>query len=265
MAQRAQERLDSEVEPRLIKTIHKLHGGAWATLKELSLEPVPVGMSTSEDRITVRMRVATGEQLAGYTPRPRAPSDGQLSLQLHQSALNNAAERLELNGRTFTLPELFDWIGKRLNRKANTLHEELPENVSITFAQKDAVRIRCAAGRVEVLLSVAALTQGRNRWHDFTARTYYAPAANGLQPQLVRDATIYLDGDSLRGKTHFVLRTIFSKTLSRTRPWNLLSEKMTSDPRMAHLEITQFDVEEGWIGLAYSNKRVPANVARRPK
>lgn len=265
VAFRAMQQLDSQVEPRLVAAVTKMRDGAWATLKELSLQPEPVGMSTTADRLAMRLRVATADQLAGYTPRPRAPSDSQFSVQLHQSALNNAAEQLELNGRTFTLPELFDWLGKRLHSKSDALHEELPEDVSITFAENDAVRVRCADGRVEVMLSVKQLTQGRSRWHDFTVRAQYTPTKDGERPQLVRDGTIYLEGDSLKGKTHIMLRTIFSKTLSRSRPWNLLNEKLINDPRMAHLELRQFDIEEGWIGLAYCNKPAQAEVARRAK
>ena len=34
----------------------------------------------------MRLRLAGGEQLGAYTPRPRAPSDSLMSLQVHESA-----------------------------------------------------------------------------------------------------------------------------------------------------------------------------------
>ncbi len=75
------------------------------------------GASTSEDRAVMRFRLAGQEQLAAYTPRPRAPSDSLVSLQVHQSALNNALERLELDGRTFQLPELFEHLAEKMGRR----------------------------------------------------------------------------------------------------------------------------------------------------
>ncbi len=41
-----------------------------------------------------------------------------MSLQVHESALNNALQRLELDGRSFTLPELFAHLRQKLNRDA---------------------------------------------------------------------------------------------------------------------------------------------------
>ena len=81
----------------------------------------------------------------------------------------------------------------------------------------------------------------------------------------MRDTTIYLDGKSLKGRPQVLLRTIFSKVLSPNRELSLLSEKVTSDPRLKDLQVTQFVVEDGWIGLAYSPHRPSGTMARKPK
>ena len=81
----------------------------------------------------------------------------------------------------------------------------------------------------------------------------------------MRDGTIFLEGRSLKGKPQVMLRTIFSKVLSVNRPITVLGEKIVGDPRMHDLAITQFAVEDGWIALAYSPPRAPANVVRRAK
>ncbi len=62
-----------------------------------------------------------------------------------------------------------------------------------------------------------------------------------------------------------MLRTIFSKVLSVNRPITMVGEKITGDPRIQDLKITQFTVDDGWIAVAYSPSRAPANVVRRPK
>jgi hypothetical protein len=202
-----------------------------------------------------------------------------MSLQVQQSAINNLLEQLKLDGRKFDLPELFALIAHKLDRPDLAKLDDLPENVHVTFADKDAVRVRCEADRMEVILSFAELTelnQGKlHRWRDFTVRTRYRPEAHGLDARFVRgsrgdedtskDGTIFLEGKSLKGKPLLGLRAIFSKVLARNRPINLLSEKITHDARIQDLQITQFTVEDGWIALAYGQHRGGGNVARKGK
>ncbi|HEY1784765.1 MAG TPA: hypothetical protein VGG30_04420, partial [Pirellulales bacterium] len=70
---------------------------------------------------------------------------------------------------------------------------------------------------------------------------------------------------SLKGKAQVTLRSIFSKVLSAQRGWGLLSPEFATDPRVADVTISQFTVDEGWIGLAYAPRPTPGPVARKPK
>ena len=184
-----------------------------------------------------------------------------ISLQIHESALNNLLARLDLDDREFTLPELYHWIGERLSRPDVPLPDDLPEDVTLRFAAADAVQVRCENEQVEVRLAIAQLKQGRKAWRNFAVRTFYRPDHTQLQAQFVRDSAIFLDGDSLKGKPQVVLRAIFSKVLSQKRPWSIIDEKLASDPRLQDLQITQFVTEQGWIALAYGPQGTPA-VAR---
>ena len=264
VAKRAREQLDAEVRPLLVKAVARVEKQELATLKRLGLDLEPLGLSTTEERIVARARLAGPEQLGAHTPRPRAPADSWFSMQLHQSALNNALEQLDLDGRSFALAELFKWIAEKLDRPTLAVLDDLPDNVHLTFAKRDAVRLQCEDGRVEVTFAFAELTQGRRSWRDFTVRTRYLPEAQELSPCFVRDRMLSFAGRSVQGKAQVLLRTIFSKVLSPNRDLRLLSEKITSDPRIQDLQISQFVVEDGWIGLAYSPRRAAANVARRP-
>ena len=98
-------------------------------------------------------------------------SDSVLSFQVHQSALNNLLEKLDLDGRKFTLPELFTWVSDKLSRSASDAARRPARECHVTFAPQDAVRIRCEDGRVEVVLSIAELSQGGKKRRNFTVRT----------------------------------------------------------------------------------------------
>jgi hypothetical protein len=175
-------------------------------------------------------------------------------------------ERLELDGRTFTLPELFEHLGQKMGKQQVDLPDDLPKSVSLTFAAHDAIRLNCDDGQIEVRISLADLTERRKHWKNFVVRTYYRPDNSSLETRFVRSGGIFLEGESLKGKTQFALRSVFSKVLSPSRHWGLIEPKMAADPRMSDVEITQFEVDKGWIGIAYAARRQPATpVASRVK
>jgi hypothetical protein len=140
--------------------------------------------------------------------------------------------------------------------------------VRITFADQDAVRLDTVDGRLEVTFAIKELRQEGSRWHDFQVRAYYVPKLDSLAPLFERDPdphySLRIDGDSMRGKIVFKLRAIFSKVLSKNRDLRLLPESITSDKRLKDLQISQFAVEDGWIGLAYGPRRVSSRVATKP-
>jgi len=261
IAVRALNQFDNEIDSRLVKAGEEMQQKQLATLKRLGLDLTPISFSTTEERIVTRARLGGPEQLGAHTPRPRAPSDSWFSLQLHQSALNNGLEQLDLEGRTFKLPELFAWIANKLGRPDLAHLDELPEDVTLTFADKDAVRLRAENGKVKVTLSLSKLTQGDLMWRNFQVYANYEPVSDGLDARLTRTGVIKLS----QRKAEVLLRTIFSRVMSKNRDFRLLSETMTKDPRVKDLTVTQFEVEDGWIALAYSQRRVPSNVARKPK
>jgi hypothetical protein len=265
VAIRALHQLDSEVSTQLSEAGRKLEKNQAATLRRLGLELVPVSLSTDDGRAAARARLGTPEQLGAHTPRPRAPSDSWFSWQLHQSALNNGLEQLDLEGRTFELAELFVWLAEKLGRPDLAKQDDLPEDVRLTFADKDAVHLRCENGAVEVTISLAELRHEGSRWRNFQVRTTYSPEVDGRSPKFARNDTIRLDGRSVKGKLQLKLRAIFSRVLSKNRDLKLLDDSITTDPRVQDLQITQFTVLDGWIALAYSPRRESSRVARQPE
>ena len=140
LAKRSREQLDAEIHPLLKDSVRRVDKEQLATLRGLGLELVPLALSTSEERVVARARLAGTEQLGAHTPRPRAPADSWLSIQVHQSAINNTLEKLDLDGRSFALPELFAWMAEKLHRPSLAQQEDLPDDVRLTFARNDAVR-----------------------------------------------------------------------------------------------------------------------------
>jgi len=230
-----------------------------APLKKLGLNPAFATSETTETHLTIRSRLAGDDQLAAYTPRPDAPGASVASMQVNESAANNLLDHLDLAGRTFKLPDLLRHLNEKLSVADKPLPQDLPEGVEVTFAKTEPMRIRFAGGRVELVLNIAEIHQGKHHWHDFEVRASYRPEAHALAADFQRDGSIELGGQ-YKGKTEVALRGIFSKVLSRDRKISVLPSVVANDPRMTDLQVTQFVVEDGWIGLAIGPI---ASVARR--
>ena len=174
--------------------------------------------------------------------------------------MNNAAERLGIEGRTFTLPQLYQQIGQRLELDAQ-IPDDIPANVTVTMAAEDAVRVRLHDGRAEITLAIHELTQGRKSYRDFKARAFYDPQSHGLVASLSRNDTIQLEGERLNLRAQIMLRGVFSKLFSQNRPLMLIDQKTAADPRLAGLRVSQFLIDDGWLGLAIG----PADrITKRP-
>ena len=74
VANRAESRLDKEVDQTLRNATNKFRNHIWKPLQNLGLDPEAVDMQTTEDRLIARYRLASSEQVGAFTPRPQAPS-----------------------------------------------------------------------------------------------------------------------------------------------------------------------------------------------
>lgn len=265
VATRAKSQVDNESGARLTSVSERLRDRVLGPMAALGLGPEMIEAKTADRRLTMRVRVGGDDQLGGNTPRPWAPSDSLASFQAHQSAVNNFIARLDLGGRTFTLPQLRAWVAARINRPEFAERTSDHDNVTVTFAERDPIVIRCEDGRFSVTLSIVRLQKDPNEWFNFQVRAFYRPEVDGQSARLVRDGVVQLMGD-LDMRSQIGLRGLFGKAFDKDKPIDLTPERLSTDPRMADLSITQFAIEDGWVGIAVGPKRrgTPPEVARRP-
>ena len=160
----------------------------------LALEPTLVAAETTEQRFVMRVRLAGDDQLGSHTPRPQAPADSLASVQVHETAMNNVLAaagtgRPDLHAARVG-PAHRPAAQPPLPAQTNPDHED----VTITFASHDAVRVRCVDGRIEITLSIAKLAKPPRKWKDFQVRAYYRPEVHGRSVEFARDGVIQLIG-----------------------------------------------------------------------
>jgi hypothetical protein len=262
VAVRAKERIDNEADARLSSFSKKLDERVLSPMRSLAIGPEMVEAKTTADELLMRLRIASSRQLGAHTPRPIAPAGSLASVQVHQTAIDNMIERLGLEGKTFTLPELRAYLAQQLNwselRKRTTDHDD----VEITFADEDAVRVECQDGQITINLAVARLRQSPRTWRDFQVRVHYRPQVEGLSAELVRDGVVELPETRMRTSSEVALRGIFSKIFSKNRARQIIPERIRNHPKMSDLAVTQMTIEDGWLAVALGPR---PQVARIPQ
>lgn len=252
IARKAEERVNADVREKVARLRQFIRGRLMAPLDGMELAPEVIELETTEQRLVMRLRIAREQQLAGHAPRPQAPADSLLSLQLHDSLLNNIAQQLELEGRTFTLPELSAHLAERLHFDVLPGGDELADDVSVRFREHDAIELRADGGRIELRLAIDSLRkEGRAEWSNFVVQVFYRPDETSHDGALVRDGGILLSSqERISTVSQIPLRGVFSRIFSADRPLVLIPAALRQREQFQQLQVTQLEVREGWIGLA---------------
>jgi hypothetical protein len=247
---RACREVDQQTEPQLTAVAERIRERFWMPMQRLGLEPTAVSLETTGGAATARLRLAAATQLAAHTPRPRPPEDALISMQVHESSVNNACGQFGLAGRKMSLEELARFICKQLGLPAQ-VPDDLPAGVDVTFAATDPLRVECRDGLVHVRITLDALESGRrNNWYDIVAQVAYRPTPSGMQVSLEREGPVQLSGPGHKGRMEFGLRTIFGKMFPKERPVTLVPEKVLTNPRLAGVQAVQAVSADGWLAIA---------------
>lgn len=246
---RACREVDAQTEPKIREMADRVAARAWRPLVSLGLEPTVAALETTADTATARIRLAGPRQLAAHTPRPRAPADALLSVQVHESSVNNACERFGLAGRRLTVEALVRTICDRLGVPPR-IPDELPTNVEVAFVADEPLRIECRDGLVHVRMALDAIESDRRAWYDVVAHVAYRPVVAGPQVFLEREGPVRLSGPGQKGRMEVALRTVFGKIFPKDRPVPLLPAALAGDRRLSGVQAVQAVAIDGWLALA---------------
>jgi hypothetical protein len=243
---RACHEVDAQSEPKFTEMAERIRERIWNPMVNLGLEPTAVAVDSMATAATLRLRLAAVEQLAAHTPRPRAPADAMLGVQVHESTLNNGCQQLDLAGRRYPLEDLIRIVSRRLGLEPR-IPDDLPEGVAVTFAAVEPLRLECRDGLVRIRLALDAIESGRRNWYDVVAEVAYQPTAAGPQILLERSGQVHLPGHK---GLEIPLRTIFAKIFAKERPIALLPASIVKNPRLGDLRAVQVVSTDGWFAFA---------------
>ncbi len=249
VAARAMKKLDRE-SGRMIEDVRdQMHAQVYAPLEEAGVNLTTVELTSSPERLVARLRVAGNKQIGAHTPRPRAPADSLASLQIHESALTNAAVSLGLDNQRFTAEQLQVKLRERLPRLAMATAPESRPGTLFHFADQDAVQFHMNKGRLELTLALAAYEQEGRSIGPLVVHAFYVPVVDGLKAEFARDGGLGIEG-RLSSGDRAVLHNVFKEVFSEERRLPVVKLDNPDDQRLAGLMITQLVMEDGWLGIA---------------
>ncbi|MFG0289835.1 MAG: hypothetical protein ACF8CQ_16765 [Rhodopirellula sp. JB044] len=232
---------------------HRLDEFVFGPLGRLDLDPKVIDLKTTPKRLVARYRLAGDWQLASNTPRPRAWSDSWMSLQVHQSAINNTMERLMPTGQAKTIEQFYTQTMELFGREAPELPEDVPADAMIEFAKTRPVTIEVENGKLWLTLRVVSLSQSNGpALRRFIVRAAYRPQIAGLDARLVRDGHLSISGPGMSMRQRIPIRAVFNKILAEGRHIPLTTPKLIEHPATQGLAISQLEMRDGWLALAIS-------------
>ena len=168
--------MDKEVRQQLDAACQRFNDHFYGPLHQLGLQPLPLEMRTTEQRVIARYRLAGFHQLAAHTPRPLAPGDSWLSIQMHESAANNFLDQLGWAGKQLSLTDAYRQIGELFRYPQIQPPQDLPGEVSVRSPNGIRFASRFETDASTVTLDVTELTFERRTWKNFVVRVHYQPA-----------------------------------------------------------------------------------------
>ncbi|MCC9601797.1 hypothetical protein LOC67_14650 [Stieleria sp. JC731] len=268
--QRIQNQIGDEitesVREKIDQSSDRFSESIFGPLTRLQLKPQVVDMQSTDNRLIARYRMAGDWQLAAMTPRPRALSDSLMSLQIHQSALNNTLEQLVPQNEVMPIRNVLAQCFDLLGMQDKTVPDDIPEDIQIQFAKHRPITVEIEDGKVWITMRIIRLEDSeRLRLRNFIVRATYVPQVDGLNASLVREGHLSISGPGMSMRTRLPVRAVFNKVLAHSRPLELTKASLLQDRVSEDTKITQFELRDGWIGMSIGHMQEQQSVAGRPR
>lgn len=249
---------EARVEEEIAKQVDVVRAAANKNLLQpliaLDLNPTPLGLKTTESEIEIRYRLAGRDQMAANTARPATSNRSMVTIQLHQSLVNNVIARLGLNGGSFTGQELAKHLQDVLGLDVDASSDENQEDAQFKFAELDPIRIDFKDGRVNVVINLDSLQVGgaAKPIRRLSITAAYTIEADGMQVRLTQDDTgtrVTSRGKRLRLGDRAVVSTVMKMLFEPSYSLNALPKKFRERPQAQSLVISSLIVYNGWLAV----------------
>ncbi len=244
-------RFEEQIDAHLYDLQDYLSSALIQPLSALELEPTPIEMRSTDDRIIMQYRMAGRDQLAAGSARPMGQQNSLMSMQVHESLINNVLGRIDLAGQTFTGAGLSEHLAQVFGQQAAASDQAATRDFQLEFASYDPVAIHLNDGAAVVELNIRALKVGKGKtWRNLIVQATYVPVVEGSRLRMVQDMSgISLKGSRLSFRDQAALRAIFTAMFRGEYEISLIPEGITQRLN-SPLVMNQFDLADGWLAMS---------------
>ena len=172
-------KFDAEVDKNFSEAGGRLEKEVFKGLKDTGLYPDAFVYQTTESTLHLDSRLMKDTELGADIPVTTAPTDRGATLLMHETAVNNAIDRMGLAGQTVTEPQLREkleaFFSKALNKevklapppkvaKADGEAKEDEDNGpgTIMFAAADPIRVQFENGELTLVIRAGFKQEGKD-------------------------------------------------------------------------------------------------------
>ncbi len=262
----AEGRFEQEVEDNLNQLRYYVTNNLLQPLIAMDLEPEPVEISTTAQKILMSLPIGRCDQMAANTPRPQALQSSLMSIQVHETAINNLIGRIELAGKTFDPIQLQQHLRDVLGGDVFANADKIERDVEFEFAPFDPVRVDLDDNQIGLSVNLKSFRIGKGKtWKNLQIKTKYDPTVRGLKFALSQDESgIELKGKRLNAADYIAIRTIFSSLFESHIEFAALPQSLQEKLGSTSLAVSQLVVTNGWIGVSVDDltQTEPVNMTR---
>ncbi len=259
-----QNQLESSVESRFEQEISQHLDELETMLTEkllhplvaIDLEPEPLEIQTTGQRINLRYRLAGRDQMAAATPRPRAVQSCLMSMQIHESAINNLMSRFDFASRKFDSQELVQYINTIFRSDFVIDDGKSRKPAEFEFAPFDPIRIDFEEQQMVVSVNLKSFRIGSGkRWKNLNVRAIYEPRMeDGFRLRLTQsEEGLRIKGKRLNAADQIAIGLICEILFPDQFEVALMPANVAKQLNLRSVQATQFVVSNGWIGLSVDN------------
>ena len=260
-ASRVEERVlpkfNEEVDRSFADATAKIEKEVFAGLRAAGLYPDAITYQSTDTTLRVNSRLMGTGEMGADLPHSGLASDRGATVMLHESAINNSIDRMELAGQTLNDTELKAkleaFLSKALNRavKLDTVKVAVEEGdeakslSAISFAPADPLRVRLEGGELVLVIRAGFKQEGKE---DIPVREIVVPIAfevKGKQIVATRGNVAFPEGGGLA--TNGVIR----KKIQSVLPDRTLDGKVEikGPNKTVPAQVSRIKVADGWIAI----------------
>lgn len=250
---KAESRFEREIEQHLHDLETTLTENLLHPLIALDLEPDPVEISTTADRINIRYRLAGRDQMAANTARPRAEQDCLMSLQIHESAINNIISRFEFAGKKFNNDEMAEYLNRVFQTSFIVDDGKKRSKAEFEFAPFDPIRIDFEDRQIAISVNLKSFRIGNGkRWQNLNLKVIYDPQIEeGFRMKLTQSKEgLRIKGKRLNVGDQLAIGVICEVLFPNQFEVALMPARLGQQLSVSDLQATQFVVSNGWLGIS---------------